>query len=69
MRVYFSYYDEYFTALRKIYMGSYARSAEDAERVFEEGKEDLIKSYEEYISGHHIGNTPDNAAWFLFMQY
>ena len=45
------------------------RSAEDAERVFVEGKEDLIKSYEEYIAGHPYSNDPGDAAWLLFMEY
>lgn len=62
-------YDEYFTAVKKKYMKYYARSAEDAERVFVEGKEDLIKSYEEYIAGHPYSNDPGDAAWLLFMEY
>lgn len=62
-------YDEYFTAVKKRYLRCYARSADDAERVFEEGKEDLIKGYDEYIAGHHVGNTPSDMVWFLFMQY
>ena len=54
--------------MKKRYM-PYARSEEDAERVFEMGKEDLQKSYEEYIAGHHTGNTPGNMAYILFMLY
>ena len=61
-------YDEFFAAVRKRYM-LHARSAEDAERIFEEEKEYLRTSYEEYIAGHLIGHTPGDVAKYLFMMY
>ena len=61
-------YEEYFAAVKKRYM-FYARSEEDAERIFEEEKDHLRKSYEELIAGHSIGNTPGDMAYYFFMEY